>query len=256
MKKISICIPTYEMKGKGHVFLEQSFGIFAEQTYQDFDIVISDHSQDTAIEDLCKTYADKLDIYYYRNTENRGNSSANINNAIKKATGQLIKVLFQDDFLFHEKALAEIANCFDVEKDHWLVSGCTHTTDGTTFFKPFYPRPDTIHSIWIKTVYSSPSTLTIKNDSPLLFDESLIWLMDSDYYRRCYDKFGEPKILHTINVVNRVGDHQVTNTVASRALQKREYTMMLERYERGLNFWYYRTVGCLKDFIKHMLGKI
>ncbi len=246
---MSVCIPTYEMKGMGHVFLKQSFDMLARQTFKDFDVVISDHSNNDMIKDLCSTYSTTLTIEYHRNEHNRGNSSANINNAIRQANGRLIKILFQDDFLFHEKALEDIVAHFDIEKDGWLVTACTHTRDGINFFRPFYPRySNTIH-LGTNTI-SSPSVLTIKNDNPLLFDENLIWLMDCEYYRRCHDTFGMPKILHTINVVNRVGQHQITNTIATKKIQSDEYLYILKKYEKGLYFWYYRAVGYIKELVK------
>jgi glycosyltransferase involved in cell wall biosynthesis len=212
MIPLSICIPTYEMRGLGHIFLAQSFDILARQTFKDFDIIISDHSQDDAIENVCALYKEKLDIKYYRNEAKRGNSSANINNAIAKAEGALIKILFQDDFLANDTALQKIVEYFDPEHDHWLVTACEHSIDGVHYIRPFYPRyNDRVHLG--KNTISSPSVLTIKNDAPLLFDEHLLWLMDVDYYKRCYTTFGKPKILNEINVVNRLGAHQVTNYI-------------------------------------------
>lgn len=253
MSSVSICIPTYEMKGFGVSFLKKSFDILVQQTFKDFDIVISDHSKDNSIKNLCEEYRTTLTIHYYRNDENRGSSSANINNAIKHATGALIKILFQDDFLFHDRALEEIVEYFDKKKDYWIFTGCTHSCDGVHFFNPFFPKANSIDSLWIKTVYSSPSTLTIKNIEPFLFDENLLWLMDSDYYKRCYDTFGEPKILKTINVVNRVGAHQVTNSLANNRLRINEYVRVLKKHEHGFNFWYYKAIGYVKYFIKETI---
>ena len=82
MALISICIPTYEMKGKGHIFLRQSFEMFYKQNFKDFDVVISDHSKDSLIKDLCDEYANKINIQYYKNSEKLGNYSFNLNNAI------------------------------------------------------------------------------------------------------------------------------------------------------------------------------
>ncbi len=221
MKLVSICIPTYEMNGLGEKFLRQSFDIFARQTFKDFDIVISDHSKTDVIKDLCDEYQDTFDIHYYRNTERVGSSSANLNNAIKHATGKLIKILFQDDFLYTNTSLEETVRAFDLEKDTWLVTACEHTIDGTTFIRPFYPTYN--HRIHRgKNTISSPSVMTIKNDHPLLFDENLLWLMDVDYYKRCYEKFGKPKILNVITVVNRIGDHQVSNEQIPESLNPKE----------------------------------
>lgn len=231
MSLLSICIPTYEMKGLGHTFLRQSFDVFTSQTFKDFNIVISDHSKDDLIKNLCAEYASKLNISYHRNTEHIGNSSANINNAIKKANGKLIKILFQDDFLFHEKSLEEIVQNFDIEKDSWLITACIHSKDGVNFFRPFYPKyNDKIHLG--KNTISSPSVLTIKNGNPLLFDEKLIWLMDCDYYKRCYIKFGKPKIINEINVVNRIGAHQVSHSIVNIATKIRELAYIMIKYKK------------------------
>jgi len=188
------------MRGQGSLFLKRSFDILTHQTYKNFDIIISDHSKNDLVKELCESYQNKLTINYYRNTENYGSTSANTNNAIKKATGKLIKILFQDDFLFSESSLEEIVQNFDLENDKWLVTACEHTKDGVSFIRPFYPRYNKFIQFGYNTI-SSPSVLTIRNESPLPFDENLIWLVDCDYYKRYYVKFGEPKILNIINVV-------------------------------------------------------
>ncbi len=217
------------MKGQGRTFLDFSFNKLVEQTFKDFNIIVSDHSQDNEIENLCKEYSEKLSINYFRNTEKRGSSSANINNAIKHADGKLIKVLFQDDFLFNEHALQNIVNNFNYEKDGWMVTACEHSHDGITFFRPFYPHYNKLIPYGNNTI-SSPSVLVIKNEQPELFDENLIWLMDCDYYKRCYDRFGLPNILNTISVINRVGLHQVTNTLVSFSLKIKETWYIIKKY--------------------------
>jgi hypothetical protein len=229
MKTISICIPTYEMKGKGSIFLEESFNILSKQTFKDFNIIISDHSKNNSIENLCIKYKEILDIKYFKNIEKIGSSSANINNAIKKADGKLIKILFQDDFLYNEKSLELIINDFDLSKDNWLVTACIHSNDGINFYKPFYPKYNNFIYLGKNTI-SSPSVLTIKNEKPLLFDENLIWLMDVDYYKRCYNKFGSPKIINKINVVNRIGLHQVSSSIVSTYTKIKEMSYIIKKY--------------------------
>src|SRR6266498_2647969 len=203
---LSVALPVYDMNGVGLIFLKQSLDMLAKQTFQDFDVVISDYSKTSLIKDLCRDYKNKLDLKYHKNTDPVGGMSANTNNAIKQATGQLIKILFQDDFLYDEKSLEETAKHFDLKQDHWLVTGCEHSKDGVTFFRPHYPRWNSQILFGANTL-GSPSVLTIRNDHPLLFDPKLKWFMDCDYYKRCYDKFGKPKIVKTITAVIRVGDH-------------------------------------------------
>jgi len=231
MKLLSVCIPTYEMHGLGDKFLKHSLDVLVNQTFKDFEVVISDHSKTDMIKDLCEMYKGKLDIVYYQNTKHRGNSSANINSAIRLAHGKLIKFLMQDDFLFTNDALKEIVKHFDMEKDHWLITACEHTTDGIHFYRPFYPTYHNNIHLGRNTI-SSPSVLTIKNDDPLLFDEKLLQRTDGDYYKRCYDRFGEPKILNAINVVNRAGPHQVSNTMITESLEDAEYQYLLTKYNK------------------------
>jgi len=226
---LSICIPTYEMKGKGVNFLEYSFKKLTEQTFKDFEIIISDHSLDEEIKNLCVKYEKILNILYIKNTNNIGGSSANVNNAIKYASGKIIKFLFQDDFLFNKNSLEITVSNFNIEEDTWLVSRCEHSTDGQTFirdFKPYYN--DNIH-LGLNTI-SSPSVLTILNNNPLFFDENLIWLMDCDYYKRCYDSFGLPKILNVITVVNRMGNHQVSNAIVNNEIQQKELEYVKQKF--------------------------
>ncbi|MDD2935323.1 MAG: glycosyltransferase [Candidatus Pacebacteria bacterium] len=248
MKFLSICIPTYEMKGLGSSFLEHSFKILVNQTFKDFDVVISDHSETNEIRDLCDKYKNRLNIKYFKNKEKRGNSSSNINNAIRKADGKLIKILFQDDFLYNKNSLQRIIDSFELEKDNWLVTACIHTNDGINFYRPFYPKyHDKIHLK--KNTISSPSVLTIKNQQPLKFDENLLWYMDTDYYKRCYEKFGEPKILNEVNVVNRAGLHQMTHSLINEKRKKIEYIYCLKK-NREKNILFLILVNKIKKYIR------
>jgi glycosyltransferase involved in cell wall biosynthesis len=217
------------MKNIGSIFLEDSFNILAKQSFKDFEVVISDHSSNDAIKELCDKYKDLINIKYHKNIDNLGSSSANINNAIRHASGKLIKVLFQDDFLFNEDSLKITVSNFNIEKDTWLVSRCEHSNDGKTFIRDFKPHyNDNIH-LGLNTI-SSPSVLTILNHNPLFFDENLIWLMDCDYYKRYYLKYGLPKILNAITVVNRMGEHQVTNSIVNREIEIKELKYVKQKF--------------------------
>src|SRR5438270_15283 len=105
---LTVCIPTYEMADSGQAFLQHSLDILTKQTYKDFEVVISDHSKNEKIKNVCQKYENRLTIRYFRYTEHRGSSSANLNNALQKARGWLIKILFQDDFLYSTRSLEEV----------------------------------------------------------------------------------------------------------------------------------------------------
>ncbi len=155
----------HEMKGYER-FLRKNLDILSEQSFKDFDVVVSDQSKADNIRRICAEYNDRLTLDYYHNPTGPYTSAFNTNTAIKRAKGKLVKILFLDDFFFHKDALKDIVDNFDIEKDNWLVTACEHTTDGVTFTRPFYPRyHDKIHLG--KNTISSPSVLTIKNEDPL-----------------------------------------------------------------------------------------
>lgn len=223
---ISVCIPTYEMKGKGVEYLEYSFNILYSQTYKDFEIIISDHSISSEIKDLCEQWSQVLNIQYFKNEYKRGISSANINNAIKHANGDIIKILFQDDFLYDETSLEKQIECF---KGEWLITACCHY-NGKEVHKPFYPQyHDQIQ--YGRNTISSPSVVMFKNKNIIEFDEELFWLMDVDYYKRMYDKFGLPDICNYITVVNREHENQVSNILATEDVRKKELNYIIQKYK-------------------------
>jgi hypothetical protein len=226
---MSICLPTYEMHGLGAKYLRESFDILVKQTFKDFDVVISDNAVSDVIKEVCEEYKDKLDIKYFKHGGKK-EMSPNTNNAIRHATGKILKILFQDDYLYGKTALEEIVKNFDLEKDHWLVTACTHTKNGWWYFRNFYPQYNSKIHMGRNTI-SSPSVMAIKNDKPQFFDEELKWFMDVEYYKRMYDAYGEPKIVNTICTVNRVGKHQTTNNDATSELRKREFDYVVKKYD-------------------------
>src|ERR1035437_6100337 len=133
--KISIAIPTYEMKLSGVFFLELSLNKLCQQSFKVIEVVISDHSVNDEIKNLCQSFEHKLNIIYLKNENNRGSSSANINNALRHCKGEIIKILFQDEYLYDVDALKKIKEKFDDDKNiQWLLTGCVN---GTLLDQPF-----------------------------------------------------------------------------------------------------------------------
>jgi len=214
--KLSVAIPTSDMKNKGF-FLKRLLESLWDQTFQDFEIVVTDNSTDSEISDICKYY--RTGIRYFNNP--RKGMAINTNEAIKNSLGELIKIIYMDDFLAHNRSLEKIVKKFS---GHWLVTGCTHVMDDKDErFNNHFPNLSNDIHLGNNTI-GSPSVLTIKNDNPLLFDEEMQWLLDCDYYKRLYDSVGEPVIMEDINVCIGLHDGQMTNTMGEeRKLQEIEY---------------------------------
>ena len=226
---ISIAMPTYESFGRGVEFLEFQFQKFLEQTYKDFELVISDHSRDDNIQQLCERYGDVLNINYMRNEENRGNFTDNTNRAMKRCKGDIIKILFQDDFLWDKHSLEKINNAFD-ENTNWLVTSCEHTHDGINFHRRHDPTYNEKIYVGNNTI-GNPSVLSVRKGSEMLFfDERMIWTVDVDYYKRLHDKFGLPTILNEVTVVIRLWDKQLTHLIPPQ-IKQREVNLSISKHE-------------------------
>ena len=227
----SIAIPTYEMGNVGASYLDFSLSILAKQTFKNFEVVISDHSANSEIRAIAVKWLNcGVDVRYHRNTCRRGSSSSNLNSAIRGCTGEYLKLLFQDDFLFSEHSLELTARCLlRTPHKHWLVSACQHFSEDKGFYREFYPHFDCSIFLGNNTI-SSPSVLTMKRDMCEEFDENLIWLMDVEYYKRLFNLFGYPAFLNEITVVNRVSEHQLSNRIPS-AVRESELAYVSKLYK-------------------------
>lgn len=226
----SISIPTYGYNGKGSEFLEFSFEKLYNQTYKNFEVVISDHSTDNTIKDICDKWENKLNIKHKFNDKGRGIISPNINEAMRNCNGKWIKILFQDDFLYDEKSLELQYNFIKKQEElTWFFSKFYHSNDGVTFYRLYYPTWNS--SVWSgNNTLGCPSGLTIKNEDLIFFDEELNFYMDCDFYQRMFFKHGTPKVLNEITVVNRTWGSRLTDTI-SQSIKDKEFNRLKFKYE-------------------------
>jgi dTDP-4-dehydrorhamnose reductase len=227
----SITIPAYGYNGKGSEFLEHSLKIISNQTFKDYEVIISDHSTDNTIKDICDRWKDKLNIIHFFNERGRGIISPNINECMKNCNGEWIKILFQDDFIFDKNSLQKQ---YDYIKRNtnliWFFTQFYHSNDGVNYYNHYYPR-------WNSTVWTGnntlgcPSGLTLKNNDLIFFDENLNWLMDCDFYQRMFLKYGEPSVLNEITVVNRTWGSRLTDTIPQ-SLKDKEFNILKLKYDK------------------------
>lgn len=195
MPKISIVTPVYDMKDKNK-FLERLSKSIDRQNFKDFEWVIS---------------------------ENGKGMAANTNEGINRAKGDILKIIFMDDYFAHDNSLLKISETFE---GRWLVTACEH--DNGTRGNPHYAwYNEEIHTG--NNTIGSPSVLAFENEDPLLFDESLTWMLDCDLYKRLYDRYGVPTVLDDINVVIGIGEHQMTNLIDNETKIK-ETNSLIKKY--------------------------
>ena len=221
--KISIAVPTWECNGRGAEFLDDLLRTIEIQTFEDYEVCISDHSMDNEVLNKVKEFENKLRIFYSKNTENRGNGPANTNKAIDMCSGEIIKIMFQDDFFYDDEALEKIHSEFENSDKMWLVNGCNHTqTDGHSFYGEMYPRWNDKIIDGVNTI-SSPSVVAARSEifDSVEFDEKLVMMMDCDFYVNCDNKFGSPIFLNDVLVSNRVHSNQISQQYQQSSYQEK-----------------------------------
>lgn len=233
MPKISIPIPTCGYNGRGGEFLDDLLRTILIQTFKDIEIVISDHSVDDVVKNKIDAYSDQLCIKYIRNQNGRGNSPANLNNAIAHCTGEIIKPMFQDDFFYDDEALEKIYYNLSVDMTKtWLLCGTNHTnTDGHSFYWEMFPRFNDRILDGVNTI-SSPSVIAFKNNIKVKFDESLVYMMDLDFYYNMRLNYGDPVYYDDILVTNRVHPNSISSTLINTdEILRRESAYCKNKYD-------------------------
>lgn len=187
--RLSITIPYYKGMKNSKFFLKRCVDSIKNQTFTDYEIVITED----------------------------GKMAENTNSAIRKSKGDLIKILYMDDYLAHENALQDIVDSF---RDEWLITGSDNN-----------PNPYFTSDIHLgNNKLGSPSALTIKNGLDMYFDENLTWLLDCDFYRRLYDKCGLPDILPGVNVNIGIHPGQASNLIPDK-IKINEYEYEKEKFK-------------------------
>lgn len=198
--RISVVVPIHNMKG-GDKFLWRNIRSILAQTYDNYEIVVVEE----------------------------GKIAENTNAGMRRATGDIIKILYLDDYLISRYALQNIANSFDSDT-MWFASGCLHQGNGEKPHSPHTPE-------WTEDIYTgnnkigSPSVVAFRNKGLMFFDENLNWLLDCDLYQRYFDKYGPPKLINECDVVIGLGDHQLTNELPN-ATKMWEYSYLKQKYAK------------------------
>ena len=193
MPKISVCVPFHWMKD-WEKLLYRCIKSIESQDYPNYEVILIKHS----------------------------NMPVTSNRVIDSATGDIIKLLYMDDYFSHGHALTEIAGAFH---GGWLVSGCIHD-DGRTISNYHQPNIKGIENN-INTI-GSPSVLAFEGKCKERFDEKMSWLLDVDLYKRLYKLYGEPTILDTPNVTIGIHEGQMTNILTDEE-KNVEFTYLLNK---------------------------
>src|SRR3712207_6191103 len=106
--KVSIGLPVYN----GEKFIREAIDSILNQTFEDFELIISDNASTDETAAICQTYAAQdRRVRYFRNLENIG-AAGNHNRVFEAASGKYFKWAAHDD-LCGPNFVAECVNVLD-----------------------------------------------------------------------------------------------------------------------------------------------
>lgn len=224
--KLSVCIPTYEMHGRGGEFLEAAIRSILAQSVLPHEIIVSDQSNDQVVEDVCEKWDEEINIKYYPEP-NRGNLSKNLNNAVSQSSGDIVRVLCQDDWLSNRHSI-EIE--LRLLKDYpWALASTLHW-DGEKYY--WHLIPSYRHDLHLgRNSIGSPSLLIMRREAFLEFDKNLVMLADCEFYKRMWDTHGHPPISKIPTVISRKWEGQAQNTATTDESTAKEIEYSRRKHE-------------------------
>lgn len=183
---ISICVPAYKRLN----YLERLLNSIAIQNYKNFEVIVSDDTNDLSVFHLTQSFKDKFNLKYKKNSPALG-TPANWNAAIAMASGEWIKIMHDDDWFVSAESLEIFAkhtdgnnkfifsayiNCFEVEG-----------RKPEQVFMRRYWRNKIIREpniLWSENFIGPPSVTLLHSSLKLKYDERLKWRVDMEYYIR------------------------------------------------------------------------
>jgi len=209
---ISICIPAY----KRIDYLKRLLCSIEIQKFKDYEVIISDDSNDHSVEELLKDFNGKFEIKYFKNEKALG-TPANWNHAISKATGEWIKLMHDDDWFDNEHSLEKFALARN-NNNKFIFSAYTNKTELTNNIekKFFNENLKTIIlknplRLLAKNSIGPPSVTLFHNSIKDKYDEGLKWRVDIEYYIRNISKGIEFTYINELLINVGVSESQVTN---------------------------------------------
>ena len=207
---ISVCVPISISDSSQIQYVIELFESISIQTFKDFDLVVSDDSENEEVYKLCLALnSDQFPIKYVA-SQSKG-ISLNLNNAVLNSTGNFVKIMFQDDFFFSKYALAEIYAALNDNNKSWYVSACNHFSQlHLKFYEDFFPSKNSKMLSGHNSI-SSPSVVTFRRDVFENFSNRLTYLLDCEWYVRMSHKHGLPIFGKLIHISNRIHPSQATH---------------------------------------------
>ena len=230
---ISICIPAY----KRITDLEKLLDSIGRQTFTDFEVIITDDSPEDTVKNFCDNYPNKFRLVYYKNSVALG-TPENWNEGIRKATGEWVKLIHDDDYFASDESLALFVDAIKNNSTAQVFYAAFVFEDAVNniqkvikcnSYDRYFLSLSPYHMLR-RNYFGNPSCIIIKKEVPYLYDNRFKYIVDFAFYIELLQN--NIKCFYIPEVLIHVGlnDDQVTNyTYKNIAVQMYENHVLFEK---------------------------
>ncbi len=253
LKKVSICIPAYEQPDN----LDKCLASILEQTFTDYEVIITDDSKTDSLRPVVAKYINKIDIKYSKNNKSKG-SPENWNESLMRAKGKYIKILHHDDNFRRNTSLEEFVNLIENDKNAKVVfCSSSHIDNNGKYLSNHILNEKAMTKIKKDTnmllfgnMIGAPSIMMYESSIDLKFDKRMKWLVDIDFYIRLLK---DNKFVFTqeelININIGEEERVTASCIDDRVINIYETMIMFEKFNlKKITFSY--KLFFLKLFLK------
>ncbi|MCO6174190.1 glycosyltransferase [Flavobacterium sp. NRK F10] len=286
---VSVCLPIYN----GEKYLEEALHSIKEQTYSNIEVVISDDNSKDNSRNIVERFKTSVNFPVFIYQHEPQGIGANWNNSVKKANGEFIKFLFQDDLL-EPACIEEMVHLALQDKAIGLVfckRKFIHDQTNPQHIE-WLERSGSLHQTWKSADFEKNRIMTgrkLLNDENLLqspvnkigeptavlirkecfekvgyFDTRLKQILDYEYWFRIFKKYHIAFVDKEL-VTFRLHDQQATAVNQRKAVDESEqirrivyknYFWQIHPYYRKNFFLRYNFFGKVLKKVTRMLKRL
>jgi glycosyltransferase involved in cell wall biosynthesis len=206
-----------------------------EQTFRDFEVIVTDDSPDESIKEFISNYKDLPAVLYHRNPVALG-TPENWNESLRLASGKWIKIMHDDDWFSSRDSLRILAEAVQSSKSDFVFTAYNNVFLQTGIIKQMRPSRLRLkamnkepYTLFAKNIVGPPSVTVHRNDHDLFYDNKTKWVVDIDFYIRWINK-GAIEYLDKYLFNIGMSDVQVTtDCVGNRKVQVPENFYLLNK---------------------------
>lgn len=244
--KVSVIIPTYN-RAK---MLKKCLGSVLSQSFQNFEIIISDDGSTDNTKEIVKNYQTQDDRIKYIWQENSGNPTKPRNKGIKEARGEFIAFLDSDDEWLPKKLEKQIALFQKNKKSNIGIVACnvlTFNVDNKKIKKYKIPNyKNAFKELLARNfIFGSASMVMIKKevfDEVGLFNENISSLEDWEMWLRITKKYDFDKVEDYLCCLTVHNGNRGKDTSQKLLEKEKDLQVILNRYKK-----YYEKYPAIKS---------